>query len=149
MVRCPDWQEGLSASLRAGVSAARAAGADAILVTLADQPRIGSEAIARVLAARGGPDGSSGAVRGSYGGVPGHPALLEGRLFDALLALRGDEGARGVFKSAHTFLVPCDDIADPTDVDLVGDLEALSGSSPRADPPAAGTGPDQASPHSA
>jgi len=125
-VLCEDWDEGLSASLRAGVSAARSAGADAILITLGDQPKVGAEAIARVVAARGGPDGASRAVRGSYGGVPGHPALLEASLFDALLALSGDEGARSVFKSANTHLVPCDDVAVPTDVDVVGDLAALS-----------------------
>src|SRR6202035_5387732 len=93
VVVCPDWDEGMAASLRAGVEAARAAGADAILVTLGDQPRVGAEAMKRVLGARGGPDGTSRAVRASYDGVPGHPALLEESLFDALLALRGDEGA--------------------------------------------------------
>jgi CTP:molybdopterin cytidylyltransferase MocA len=58
--------------------------------------------------------------------VPGHPALLEGSLFEALLALRGDEGARDVFKSANTHLVVCDDVAVPTDVDVIDDLAALS-----------------------
>ena len=134
-ILCSDWQEGLAASLRSGVTAAGAAGADAILVTLGDQPRVGAEAIARVLLGRGGPDGTSRAVRASYEGVPGHPSLLEESLFDALLALRGDEGARGVFKSANTHLVPCEDVAVPTDVDLVTDLAALSRSSRRVAPP--------------
>jgi molybdenum cofactor cytidylyltransferase len=146
VVLCTDWQEGLAASVRSGVIAARAAGAEAILITLGDQPRVGAEAIARVLDARGGPDGSSGAVRGSYEGVPGHPALLEGRLFDALLAVRGDEGARGVFKSANTHLVPCDDVAVPTDVDLPSDLAALSRSSSGAGPPATDADSDAAGP---
>jgi molybdenum cofactor cytidylyltransferase len=125
-VLCADWDEGMAASLRAGVTAARGAGADAILITLGDQPGVGAEAIARVVAARGGPEGASRAVRATYDGVPGHPALLEGSLFDALLMLRGDEGARGVFKSANTHLVPCDDVAVPTDVDVVDDLAGLS-----------------------
>jgi molybdenum cofactor cytidylyltransferase len=125
-VVCADWDEGMAATLRAGVSAARAAGADAILITLGDQPRVTAEAMARVLGARGGPDGTSRAVRASYDGVPGHPALLEGSLFEALLALRGDEGARDVFKSANTHLVVCDDVAVPTDVDVIDDLAALS-----------------------
>jgi CTP:molybdopterin cytidylyltransferase MocA len=130
VVVCPDWSEGMAASLRAGVNAARSAGAGAILITLGDQPRVGAEAIARVLDARGGPDGSSQAIRASYDGVPGHPALLEASLFDALLALRGDEGARGVFKATATHLVPCDDVAVPTDVDEVADLAALSRGEP-------------------
>ncbi len=126
VIVCPDWDEGMAASLRAGVEAARSAGAEAIIVTLGDQPRVGAEAIARVLGARGGPNGSSRAVRASYDGVPGHPALLEDSLFDDLLALHGDEGARGVFKSANTHLIPCGDVAVPTDVDVIGDLAALS-----------------------
>jgi CTP:molybdopterin cytidylyltransferase MocA len=125
VVLCPDWEEGMAASLRAGVSAARSAGAAAILITLGDQPRVSAEAIARILAARGGPDGSSKAVRASYAGKPGHPALLEDSLFETLLALRGDAGARGVFDPAFTHLVPCDDVAVPTDVDVVADLAAL------------------------
>lgn len=131
-VVCADYREGMAASLRAGVSAARTAGAGAILITLGDQPRVGAEAIARVAAARGGPEGTSEAVRGSYEGVPGHPALLESSLFEKLLALHGDAGARGVFDPATTFLVPCDDVATPIDVDIAADLEALSGPSPGA-----------------
>jgi CTP:molybdopterin cytidylyltransferase MocA len=130
VVLCEGWQEGLAASLRAGVQAARSAGAEAILVTLGDQPRVTAEAIARVLAGRGGSDGTSGAVRASYDGVPGHPALLESRLFEELLSLRGDEGARRVFKSANTYLVPCEDVAIPADVDQIGDLAAVSGLPP-------------------
>lgn len=128
VVMCRDWGEGMAASLRGGVSAARSAGATAILITLGDQPRVSAEAIARIIDARGGPAGTSKAVRASYAGVPGHPALLEAALFDTLLALHGDAGARGVFDPAFTHLVPCDDVAVPTDVDLVGDLAALSGS---------------------
>jgi len=134
VVLCMGWREGLAASMRAGVTAAQSAGADAILITLGDQPRVGAEAIARVLAARGGPDGTSNAIRASYSGVPGHPTLLEGELFDDLLELSGDEGARSVFKSANTYFVPCDDVAVPTDVDVVGDLTALSGSPPADEP---------------
>jgi len=74
--------------------------------------------------------GSSKAVRASYAGVPGHPALLEDSLFDTLLGLRGDAGARGAFDPATTHLVPCEDVAAATDVDLAGDLAALSEQAP-------------------
>ncbi|MEA2198177.1 MAG: hypothetical protein QOJ25_2228 [Solirubrobacteraceae bacterium] len=124
VVLCPDWDEGMAASLRAGVKAARAAGASAILITLGDQPRVTTAAIKRILAAR---DSAGKAVRASYAGKPGHPTLLEDSLFDTLLALSGDEGARGVFDPAFTKLVPCDDVADPTDVDVADDLVALTG----------------------
>ena len=139
-VLCPDWNEGMAASLRAGVKAARAAGASAILITLGDQPRVTTAAIRRVLAAR---EDAFKAVRASYAGKPGHPTLLEESLFDTLLALRGDEGARGVFDPAFTKIVPCDDVADPTDVDVAADLEALTeqASSTPPHPPATPDGP--------
>jgi CTP:molybdopterin cytidylyltransferase MocA len=135
-VLAPDWEEGLAASLRAGVAAARSAGATAVLITLGDQPRVGADAIARVLAGRGG---ESKAVRASYAGKPGHPTVLEDDLFDTALALRGDEGARGVFRADFTRLVPCDDVAVPTDVDVVADLTALS-----TPPPGGRTGESRA-----
>lgn len=124
VVLCPDWNEGMAASLRAGVNAARSAGASAILITLGDQPRVSAAAMRRILGSRDAP--SVKAVRASYAGKPGHPTLLEDSLFDTLLALEGDEGARGVFNPAFTKIVPCDDVADPTDVDVVGDLDALT-----------------------
>lgn len=129
-VRAEDWDEGLAASLRAGITAARDAGADAALITLGDQPRVGAEAIARVIGARG----DTKAVRASYDGKPGHPTLLEASLFDTALALKGDEGARGVFKPEFTRLVPCDDIAVPTDIDVVADLRAMSTEPPTETP---------------
>jgi CTP:molybdopterin cytidylyltransferase MocA len=139
VVLCSDWNEGMAASLRAGVHAARSAGASAILITLGDQPRVSAAAMRRILASR---DSDSKAVRASYAGKPGHPTLLEDSLFDTLLALKGDEGARGVFDPAFTKIVPCDDVADPTDVDVTGDLEALkqASSTPR-EPPATDDGP--------
>lgn len=130
-VRAEDWDEGLAASLRAGVIAARDAGATAVLITLGDQPRVGAEAIARVVASRGDP---AKAVRASYDGKPGHPTLLEAELFDTALALQGDEGARGVFRPEFTRLVACDDIAVPTDVDVVADLTAMSTGPPPETP---------------
>jgi molybdenum cofactor cytidylyltransferase len=140
VVLCPDWNEGMAASLRAGVTAARSVGASAILITLGDQPRVSAAAMRRILAARDAP--SVKAARASYAGKPGHPTLLEDSLFDTLLALKGDEGARGVFNPASTKIVACDDVADPIDVDEAGDLEALKrASSTPPDPPATRDGP--------
>lgn len=119
VVSCADWAQGMAASLRAGVAAARAAGADAVVVTLADEPRIGADAIARVVAAqRDGDD----AVRATYAGQPGHPVLLTRSLFAAVASLRGDHGAREILRSASVRAVACDDIGSPGDVDVPSDL---------------------------
>jgi CTP:molybdopterin cytidylyltransferase MocA len=118
-IRCPDWTEGQAASLRTGVEALERAGAEAIVVTLGDQPHIAARAIAAVVAARG--DGAQ-AVRATYDGAPGHPVLLESSLFAAISALRGDVGAREVLDGARVTDVPCDGLGDPADVDTPEDL---------------------------
>ena len=118
---CQEWDEGQSASLRMGIDALEHAGADAVVVTLGDQPRIAARAIAAVAAAR--TPGEADAVRATYDGTPGHPVVLERSLFDAVRALRGDTGAREVLRDARVVDVPCDGLGDPADVDTPGDLE--------------------------
>ena len=114
-----DWIDGQSASLRTGVEALERAGADAIVITLGDQPHIAARAIAAVIAAR---DGQAQAVRATYDGTPGHPVLIERALFPAVLELRGDTGARDVLRGANVREVPCDGLGDPGDVDTPADI---------------------------
>jgi CTP:molybdopterin cytidylyltransferase MocA len=119
VVPCADWAEGIAASLRCGVAwAARERGAEAVVIALADQPLLDGRAVARVLAARD-PDAVA-AVRATYAGVPNHPTVIEASLFDAVAALRGDEGARSLLRDAR--LVPCDGLGAPDDVDTPADL---------------------------
>jgi CTP:molybdopterin cytidylyltransferase MocA len=117
LVECPQWSEGQSASLRCGLDAVP--DADAVVVLLGDQPWVSARAVAAVIAARA--EGAD-AVRAGYGGVPGHPVLLERSLFPALRALRGDVGARDVLRDANVIDVPCDGLGDPRDVDTPADL---------------------------
>jgi CTP:molybdopterin cytidylyltransferase MocA len=120
VVVCDTWDQGQSASLRAGLAALP--DAEAVLVLLGDQPRIGRAAVERVLAARD--PARHDAVRAAYDGRPGHPVALERALIDrAQAALRGDQGFRDLLGAAHA--VECGDIADPTDVDTPEDLEVL------------------------
>jgi nicotine blue oxidoreductase len=115
----------MAASLRAGLAALDA---DWSVVLLADQPRIGAAAVARVAAAaRAAPLGVQ-AVRGAYAGRPGHPVALSRRLAAAAGALRGDAGARALLDPATTLLVEVGDVADDADVDTPAALDALRGS---------------------
>lgn len=117
-----DWEEGLAASLRAGV-AALAPYADAIVVLLGDQPRVPVDAIARVAACGTRP--GAPAARALYAdGRPGHPVLLRRELFAAVGRLRGDSGARELLRSVEVEPVPCEGPA-PRDVDRVEDLDAV------------------------
>ncbi len=124
-----EWAEGLSASLRAGVRAAAAGGADAVVIALADQPLLDARAVARLIAARA--PSHLVALRATYAGVPGHPTLLESSTFEAIEGLRGDAGARALLDDPATRvgLIACDGLGRPDDVDTpeaLARLEALA-----------------------
>jgi CTP:molybdopterin cytidylyltransferase MocA len=117
---CERWEEGQSASLACGL--AELSDCEAVVITLGDQPRLSPEAIRRVISARGS---GADAVRATYGGQPGHPVLLEHRLFGRMRDVSGDHGARNLLLSVATREVPCDDLGGGEDVDTPAQLDAL------------------------
>ena len=127
-VVCEEWEAGQAASLACGLG--RLHGAEAVVVTLGDQPLVASEAIRRVLVARGR---GAVAVRATYAGKPGHPVVLERELFGALRVASGDHGARELLRSFGARAVPCDDLGGGQDVDTPAQLEALRGASAPSD----------------
>lgn len=120
VVMADDWSEGMAASLRAGVAALD--GCDAVAVALGDQPRLSSQAVARVVSQRGADEL---AVRATYGGVPGHPVLLERTLLAQVPTLQGDAGARELLHGIPIREVACDGLGSPADVDTPEALAAL------------------------
>jgi molybdenum cofactor cytidylyltransferase len=119
-VVCPDWADGMAASLRCGV--AELADADWVVVTLGDMPGVTPEAIEAVMAATG--DGID-AVRAEYGGHGGHPVALSRALLDRVASLRGDVGARDLLRDARVRPVEALHLARPDDVDTPEELEAI------------------------
>jgi len=117
-VLCPEWSEGQSASL-AGIVALREA--EAVVVALGDQPFLSPRAVEAVIGAR---NPETPGVRATYGGVPGHPVVLERSTFSAILALDGDEGARSLLAGPGTRHVACDGLGRPDDIDTREELEA-------------------------
>ncbi len=120
LIVCERWDEGQSASLACGL--ARLSDCEAVVVTLGDLPRLSPDAIGRVIAGRA--EGID-AVRATYSGEPGHPVLLERRLFDRMRDVSGDHGARNLLLSVPTVEVPCDDLGGGEDVDTPAQLDAL------------------------
>jgi len=119
-----DWAEGMSTSVRAGLDAC-SAGSRAAAVVLADQPLVGAGAVGRLVEAF--ERGAKVAVA-TYGGEMRNPALFAREVWPLLAReMSGDRGARTVL-ARHPELVtevPCDDVADPADVDTVEDLRRL------------------------
>ncbi len=127
VVVCDAWAEGQSASLRAGIAALAAC--DAVVIALGDQPFLSPAAVERVLHSRTlGAD----AVRATYGGVPGHPVVLERSLLGRVPALRGDVGARALLEDARVREVACDGLGRPDDFDTPDQLGSASGTTKEA-----------------
>ena len=110
-----DWDEGMSASLRAGLAAAGGTDADAVVVSLVDLPDVGADVVRRLL----GSEVDAGTLRrASYAGRPGHPVVL-GREHWAGVAAEatGDRGARDYLAAHDAEVVECGDLATGRDVD--------------------------------
>ncbi|MFJ5801492.1 nucleotidyltransferase family protein [Streptomyces decoyicus] len=121
----PDWAQGMGSSLRVGLAALADSGADAVVVSLVDQPGIGAAAVARVVAAY---EGSTSLVSAAYDGRRGHPVLFgAGRWADIAATAEGDRGARAYLRrhADDLTLVECSDIAEPYDIDTPDDLRRL------------------------
>jgi CTP:molybdopterin cytidylyltransferase MocA len=120
LVRCPNWERGQGASLRAGL-AALDEDVEAALVTLGDEPFLSPEASRRLLAAR---RPGLAAVRATYCGRPGHPVLIERPLFEQL-AEAPEAQPSAILREAGVETIECGDLGDPADVDTPEQLAAL------------------------
>jgi len=123
VVVAEDWDEGMGASLRAGLRSLAPADADAVLVTLVDLPDVGADVVRRVVGTVRGP---TTLTRATYEGKPGHPVLI-GRDHWAGVAAsaRGDSGARTYLASVppdQLLSCECSDLATGRDLDSPADL---------------------------
>ncbi|MDJ0948395.1 MAG: molybdopterin-binding/glycosyltransferase family 2 protein [Alphaproteobacteria bacterium] len=92
MVHNPDYEEGLSTSLKAGL-AALPPEADGVLVCLGDMPRVSTAVLDRLIAAFDPAQGRAICVP-VYHGKRGNPVLWARRFFAEMQAVAGDVGAR-------------------------------------------------------
>ncbi len=112
-------QDGLARSVRIGVEAARAAGGEAVVIALADMPRVTAAHVYRLLDAA---DSADAVVASSDGRQPGPPAVFGAGRFDQLMELEGDIGARDLIRGGrHVVTSP----AELIDIDTPDDLEEL------------------------
>ena len=125
-------REGIASSIRAGLSALPV-DAEAVVMTLGDQPLIDREVIRRVVRTWRARRRETSAVVAEYDDGRGHPVLFSGTLFPALLALDGDRGARELLASLGDSVTAVTIAgARPADVDTPDALSALARSERRA-----------------
>lgn len=114
VVFASDWSDGLSASLRAGLSAVDA---DYAVLHTVDTPDVNANVVSRVLAAAR--SSTSGLARAVYNHTPGHPVVVANRRWPELLrGLHGDQGARAFLAARSDVVeVDCADLATGRDID--------------------------------
>lgn len=129
------WDEGLGASLRAGIAALPSA-CEAVLVLLGDQVALTPDDLRRLSAVWKGQEGVIAAA--VYQGRPGVPAIFPRWCFEELSQIKGDQGAKHVLgrHASRLAQVPMSNAA--VDLDTPEDLARLN----------AVQEPDTAPPHS-
>ena len=130
----PAWRTGMGSSLRAALHVLTDADVGAVVVVLADQPLIGAEAVARLIAAYR--DGATVAVA-AYDGQARNPVLLAREHWAEVIATAtGDQGARTFLRARPDLvtIVECGDTGRPDDIDTPADLARITGSSQTATP---------------
>jgi len=128
----PDYAEGLSTSLRAGI-AALPAEADGAIVLLGDMPQVDAALIDRLIAAFD-PEKGAFVVVPTIAGKRGNPVVWSRRFFPDLSGLGGDVGARHLIATYPEAVieVPVTGRAAFVDVDTPDALSAVKAEFERA-----------------
>lgn len=122
----PQWADGISSSIRAGLAvvAERTCLPECVVLLVCDQPHLEADQINRLLEMHA--VAGCGIVASKYAETLGVPALFAANYYPALTALRGDRGARQLFWqydydcAAVPFPFGEVDIDTPADLELVG-----------------------------
>jgi molybdenum cofactor cytidylyltransferase len=122
LVHNPDWGEGQSASLRAGLRALNTEAGAAVFL-LADQPQVSAGLIAGLIEAHAA--GLPPVVAPLVDGQRANPTLFDRRTFPDLMALQGDVGGRALFSKYEITWVPWYDPSLLLDVDTMEDYQKL------------------------
>jgi nicotine blue oxidoreductase len=131
------WRTGMGSSLRAALRALPP-DTDAVVVALADQPLVGTEAVARLIAAYRA--GATVAVA-AYEGKPRNPVLLAREHWPEVIATAtGDQGARAFLRARPDLvtLIECGDTGRPDDIDTTADLDRIAAHHRGLKPPPSG-----------
>ncbi|MFN8497819.1 MAG: selenium cofactor biosynthesis protein YqeC [Anaerolineae bacterium] len=123
IVHNPDWEQGLSTSVRAGLGALSPA-AHAALFMLADQPLVTPAVVAALLQRYF--ETLAPIVVATYGGQRGNPTLFDRRLWPQLMEISGDQGGRAVIEQ-HRDAVAFVEVGEAAalDIDTPDDYQRL------------------------
>jgi len=122
LVHNPDWMEGQSSSVKAGLRALPSE-TGAALFLLADQPQVPKDLVRSLLENHAG--NLMPIVAPQVAGRRANPVLFDCITFPALMELEGDVGGRPLFSRYPTAWLPWDDPGLLLDVDTPEDYQRL------------------------
>ena len=119
----PDWEKGMGSSLKCGVQFVleKFPSSELILVAVCDQPSLTSDHLKKLMHTF--QIKKCPIVASFYAGVPGVPVLFHRSMFDHLLALDDEFGARKIIKDHGEALCVVDFPAGEVDLDTPDDFE--------------------------
>ena len=124
----PDWAEGQSSSVRAGLKM-MAPNVDGALFLLADMPLVDADLVSALVDTHR--KSLEPIVAPWTGERWGNPVLFDRATFEALSLIRGDQGGRALFKKYSVEAVPWGQPA-MLDIDTPDDLDTIRGMKPRS-----------------
>jgi len=118
-----DWEEGMASSIRAGITALKKINpeSDAVILMLCDQPFADTSLLNQLVQKRS----AKGIVACAYNKTIGPPVLFDAVYFDELLLLKGQEGAKKLFKKYQNDVVTVSFPLGSVDIDTSEDFERL------------------------
>lgn len=120
-----NWARGMGGSLKTGLSKLLEieTESDAVIVSLCDQPRVAAEIYNRLIILQ--QETGKPIVASEYENITGVPALFARVMFDELLSLQGDTGAKFVIKKYADSVEKISVSEAASDVDTKQDYERL------------------------
>ncbi|HEY9121576.1 MAG TPA: selenium cofactor biosynthesis protein YqeC, partial [Brevefilum sp.] len=122
IVHNPDWQQGQSTSVKAGLKSLPE-GCESVIFLLSDQPQISSELIKQLMDRFF--QNRRAITAPMVNGQRGNPVLFDRAAFPALAEVEGDRGGRAVINQVEVDWLPWIDRRILMDVDSPGDYERL------------------------
>lgn len=120
IVENPEWEKGMSTSIRVGVSHVTPREIDGVLITLCDQPLVNVEKLQNFVQEF---SNNTCIIAAEYNGIRGVPALFPRERFDDLANLEGDKGARDLIARFASVGIALPEAA--LDIDTLADVEQL------------------------
>ncbi len=125
IVENPQWETGMSSSIRVGITAIKESNSklDGVIIALADQPLIDVKVFNKLIQSY--QETRNIIIASAYDGVVGVPALFNNILFSELINLEGDKGAKALMRKYRDEVLSIEIPEAAIDIDTEDDYEKL------------------------